>query len=105
MTALRTRLISRVAKFGVEERKLPGRNDGFACLCFGGKAFAHFHHDNELDIRLTKAVIVREKLTHPPDSTIHPNRAKSSQWIELRFHCAAEVERVAELVKSAIDAL
>jgi hypothetical protein len=103
MAALRARLIDRVAKFGVEERELPGRDDGFSSLFYGGKAFAHFHNDNELDIRLTKAVIVRAGLTRPTDSTVHPNRAKSSHWIELRFHSTADLDRVVRLVKLAIE--
>ena len=103
MAALRARLIDRVAKFGVEERELPGRDDGFSSLCYGGKSFAHFHNDNELDIRLTKAVIVREGLTHPTDSTVHPNRAESSHWIEIRFHSTADLDRVVRLVKLAIE--
>ena len=57
MTSLREQLISRGAAFGVEDQPLPGRDGGFSSLCHDGKAFAHFHHDNELDIRLTKAVI------------------------------------------------
>lgn len=78
MAALRARLIEQVQKLGVEERPLPGRDDGFSALCYRGKPFAHFHNDNELDLRLTKAVIVREKLKHPPSSTVHPNRATTS---------------------------
>jgi hypothetical protein len=38
MTSLRKQLIARVAKLGVEERALPGRDDGFASLCYRGKA-------------------------------------------------------------------
>ncbi len=70
MTALRAHLVELLAKLGVEEHLLPGRNDDFASLSYRGlsyrgKVFAHFHNDNELDIRLTKQVIAREKLTHP----------------------------------------
>jgi hypothetical protein len=105
MAILRARLIEQLQKFGVEHRPLPGRDDGFASLCYRGKAFAHFHNDNELDIRLTKNVIVREGLTHPPGSAVHPNRSKTSPWIELRFHTAADLERVVKLVKLAIEEL
>ena len=76
MTALRARLVERIANFGVEERHLPDRADGFSSLCYWGKAFAHFHNDNELGVRLTKDVIARERLTHPPDSTVHPKSSK-----------------------------
>jgi Family of unknown function (DUF5519) len=54
MAALRARLIERIQKFGVEDWPLPGRDDGFSALCYRGKAFAHFHSDNELDVRLRK---------------------------------------------------
>jgi len=103
MAALRTRLIARVQSLGVEDRPLPGRDDGFSSLWYRGKAFAHFHGDNELDIRLTKRVIVREGLRHPSDSKIHPNRSNASHWIELRFHTPADVDRVVAYVKLAVD--
>jgi hypothetical protein len=102
---LRARLIERVKEFGVEVRPLPGRDDGFAALCYRGIPFAHFHNDNELDIRLTKTVIGREGLNHPPNSTVHPRRSKTSPWIELRFHTPADLDRVVRLVKLAVDAL
>jgi hypothetical protein len=63
-----------------------------------GKAFAHFHNDNELDIHLTRSVIAREGLTHPPGSTVHPNRSPGSQWVEVRFTRTAELARVTRLV-------
>jgi hypothetical protein len=105
MAALRARLLKRLQHLGVEDRPLPGRDDGFSSLCYRGKAFAHFHNDYELDIRLTKNVIRREGLVHPSDSTVHPNRAKTSHWIELRFRSLADLDRVVELVKVAIDGM
>jgi hypothetical protein len=70
MTSLRKQLIARVAILGVEERPLPGRDDGFASLCYRARAFAHFHHDNELDLHLTRSIIAREGLVHPPNSVV-----------------------------------
>lgn len=105
MVTLRARLVERVQQFGVEDRPLPGRTDGFSSLCYRGKAFAHFHNDNELDIRLTKQVIRREGLTRPPGSTVHPNRSKSSPWIELRFHTSADLDRVVSFVKMAVEVM
>jgi hypothetical protein len=105
MATLRAHLIDRLKEFGVENRPMPGRADGFSALCYRGAPFAHFHSDNELDIRLTKTVICREGLTHPPGSTVHPKRSKTSPWIELRFHTSADVDRVVRLVKLAIDAM
>ncbi len=105
MVTLRELLIERVANLGVEHRPLPGRDDGFSALCYRGKALAHFHNDNELDIRLTKQIITREALKHPRNSVSHPKRSNNSHWIELRFHTAADLDRVVELVKIAIEGM
>jgi Family of unknown function (DUF5519) len=105
MVDLRSELIERLGKLGVEHRPLPGRDDGFASLCYGGKAFAHFHNDNELDIRLTKAVIASDGLAHPTGSTVHPKRTKTSHWIEVRFTTHRQLDRVIRLVKLAIEQL
>jgi hypothetical protein len=101
VTSLRNKLVRRLEKLGVEDRPLPGRNDGFSSLLYGGKEFAHFHDDNELDIRLTRKVIHQEGLAHPTDSRVHPNRSRNSQWIEVRLD-KVDVERVVDLVKLAI---
>jgi Family of unknown function (DUF5519) len=102
---LRKKLIEGVAKFSVEDRPLPGREDGFSSHWYCGKAFAHFHNDNELDLRLTKAIIDREGLVHPPNSTVHPNRNEKSQWIELQFKTSEDLEGVMRLVKLAIETM
>ena len=102
MATLRDKLIVRLEKLGVEHRPLPGREDGFAALCYAGKPFAHFHNDNELDIRLTKAIIKREGLQHPPGSISHPNRSRTSHWIEVRLTKPADLDRLTDLVKLAI---
>ncbi len=103
MAHLRSQLIQRLEKLGVEDRAWPGRDDGFSSLFYRGKEFAHFHDDSELDIRLTKSIINREGLEHPADSRVHPNRTKNSQWIEVRFAKAADIEKVVHLVKLAIE--
>jgi hypothetical protein len=103
VATLRDKLIARLAKLDVEHKPLPGRDDGFASLCYRGKPFAHFHNDNELDIRLTKAIIGREGLQHPPGSQVHPNRTRQSHWIEVRFTKSADLDRLTDLVKLAID--
>jgi hypothetical protein len=105
MANLREQLIKRLERLGVEHRPFPGRDDGFASLCYAGKAFAHFHNDRELDIRLTRAVIEREGLVHPASSTVHPARTRKSPWIEVHFTTDKDLERVARLVQLAIDQL
>jgi hypothetical protein len=107
MNRLRDELIKRLAGLGVEHRPMPGRDDGFASLFYRDKPFAHFHsnNDNELDLRLTRAIIEREGLTHPPDSTVHPGRSKRSQWIEVRYTTQRQLDHVVKLVKLAIEQL
>jgi hypothetical protein len=83
----------------------PSKVAGGTALFYRGKEFAHFHNDREIDLRLTRKVIESLGLSHPPRSELHPTRSASSQWIEVRFHSQAEVERVAELVKLAIAQL
>jgi len=83
----------------------PSKVAGGTALFYRGKEFAHFHHDNEMDLRLTRKIIKALGLSHPPRSEHHPTRASGSQWIEVRFHSADEVVRVAELVKLAIAQL
>jgi hypothetical protein len=102
MTRLRKQLIARVAKLGVEEQPFPGRDDGFAALCYRGQAFAHFHHDNEFDLHLTRAIIAREGLVHPPNSVVHPKRSKTSHWIELRLKTVADLDHITRLVKLVV---
>ena len=86
MSNIRTQLVQELLKIeGVTEKAWPDRSDGFSSLQFGGTEFAHFHSDNELDIRLTKRIISSEMLVHPSTSKNHPNRSKISPWIEMRF--------------------
>lgn len=102
---MRTSLSQKLRELGVEERAWPGRDDGFASLLYRGKDFAHFHSDCELDIRLGKDVVRRERLSPLPDSTVHPDRAKSSPWYEMRFATEADVQEAVRLVALAIQGL
>lgn len=83
----------------------PSPVSGGTALFYRSREFAHFHNDNELDLRLTKKVIQAEGLAHPSGSIHHPSRSSSSPWIEVRFKTASEVARTAELVKLAIRQL
>lgn len=105
MNGLRKSISRKLQELGVEERAWPGREDGFASLVFRGKEFAHFHNDGEIDIRLGKELIRREKLTHPADSTVHPDRAASSPWYEMKLRTAVDVNEAVRLVRLAIHAI
>jgi hypothetical protein len=84
---------------------LPSKVAGGTALFFKGKEFAHFHHNEEIDLRLTRKVINSMGLQHPQRSSHHPKRSASSNWIEVRFTNESEAIRVAELVKVAIEQL
>jgi hypothetical protein len=76
---------------------------GGSALFYNDKEIAHFHSDNEVDVRLTKQLIKREALSHPTDSKVHPNRAASSQWMELRFHKTTDIAKIVRLFKLACE--
>lgn len=99
---LRENLSKRLRELSVEERAWPGRDDGFASLLFKGQEFAHFHDWCEIDIRLGKQVIARERLERAAVSRVHPGRSKSSPWFEMRLNSAADVDEAVRLVKIAI---
>jgi len=84
---------------------LPSKVAGGTALFYKGKEFAHFHHDEEIDLRLTRKLIKSMGLQHPPRSSFHPTRGASSNWIEVRFNSEPEAIRVAELVRVAIEQL
>src|SRR5262245_10452204 len=105
MNSLRRRLNQRLHEIGIEERAWPERDDGFASLFYRGKEFAHFHTDSEIDIRLGKDVIRRERLVHPSDSVVHPGRSKSSPWYEMKISCVSDIDEAVRLIRIAIGAL
>jgi hypothetical protein len=71
-------------------------------LLLDGKELAHFHTWSEIDIRLGKDAIKRERLAHPVDSKVHPGRSKNSPWYEMTILSAADVDEAVRLVKIAI---
>jgi Family of unknown function (DUF5519) len=102
MNALRKKLSRKLQEIGVEEKAWPGRDDGFAALLFNGKEFAHYHCWDEIDIRLGKVTIKREGLSHPADSTAHPDRSKNSPWYEMKILTGEDVDQAVRLVRLAI---
>jgi hypothetical protein len=104
MTVLKQALIAELNQIsGFEARPSPVA--GGTALFYQGREFAHFHHDHELDLRLTRKVIKSLGLVHPPHSVQHPARSGSSQWIEVQFKTEEEVRRAVQLVKTAIEQL
>lgn len=104
-TSPRRKLIEQPKALGVEHRSVPGGTMGFAGFFHGGKSFAHFHNDHEIDIRLTRAVIKRQGLSHPSCSAVHPNRSANSACIEIRFNTSKEIDGIVRLVRIATTQL
>ena len=103
MSNIRKQLVQGLLKIeGVTEKVWHDRPDGFSSLQIGGKEFAHFHNDNELDIRLTKGIISNEMLVHPNTSKNHPNRSINSPWIEMRFFDSNDIKRIVMLFKQSL---
>lgn len=104
MKTLKASLLAELMKIdGIEDR--PSPVSGGSALFFRGKEFAHFHHDQELDLRLTKRVIHSLGLSHPEGSVHHPDRSPNSPWIAIRFNDARDIVDVCKLVRCAIAAL
>lgn len=104
MTELRDRLINKLVAITdvtvdrYKDTELLGVN-------YKAKEVAHFQtgSDCELDIRLSQAVIKREKLTVPVDSKSHPDRSKNSRWIIQEFRTPEDLDQMVKLVKFAIE--
>ena len=104
MATLKQQLVEKLETIsGLEHRPWPGRTDGFSGLAYNGKELAHFHNENELDLKLTKALIKQEGLKHYHASKAHPKRSANSPWIELRFTKAGDIDEVVRLVKLAVS--
>ncbi len=102
MAKLRKELIEKLERFpGLEDR--PSKVAGGSAIFYKGKEIAHFHNDNEIDVRLTRKVIRKEGLSHQTDSKIHKHRSPSSEWIEIRFHKSNEVDEAVRLFKLALE--
>ena len=102
MSKLKNTLVKKLEMIpGLEDR--PSKVAGGSAIFYKGKEIAHFHHDGEIDVRLTKKVIRKEGLNHPSDSKIHKHRSPSSEWIEIRFQNAEDVKEVIRLFKLALE--
>lgn len=97
---LKQQLINELEEIpGLQDR--PSKMAGGSAIFFKEKEIAHFHGPHEIDLRLTKKIIKEQGLTHPLDSDFHPKRARSSDWIELRFTRSNHISEIVELFKLA----
>ena len=85
MAVLRGKLIG-------ELEKMPGiyvhlwKPDGdYMVVDFNGKEVAHFHGNNELDVRFSPEVVRRDNLKHAANRVGHSNRKDGGTWPVVRF--------------------
>lgn len=104
MTALKDKLISKLISL-TDVSVDRYRDTELLSVNYKGKEVAHFQtgSDCELDLRLSPAIIKREKLTVPVDSKSHPDRSKNSRWIIQRFNTTRDLDQMVKLVKLAIE--
>lgn len=97
---LKAELVARLEAIpGITHVPWPGRDDGFSTIRFRDREIGHFHHFNELDLRLGRKLIRSEGLTHPPDSSRHPDRSANAPFVELRFDRRGDLARIIGLVE------
>ncbi len=100
MASLRIQLIEKLEKIKGITVRLWKPDHHLMVIYYHDKEVAHFHGNNELDIRLSKEVVKRDGLTHAPDRIGHLNRKNGGRWLIVRFtrkHHLAEMERLIKL--------
>lgn len=103
MAALRKKLISELEKLSGIDVHLWKPDSTLMVVEYNGKEVAHFHGNNELDIRLSKEVVKRDGLTHAPNHVGHPNRKNGGTWLIARFTRENHLAEMVRLVKIAIE--
>ena len=103
MAELRKQLIEKLEELPGINVRLWKPDSDFMVIEYEGKEVAHFHGNNELDIRLSKEVVKRDGLTHAPNHVGHPNRKNGGCWLMARFTRASHLDEMIRLVKMAIE--
>ncbi len=103
MAKLRKILITELEKIpGIDVHLWTPERD-FMVIDYKGKEVAHFHGNNEIDIRLSPEFVKREGLTHAPNRVGHPNRKNGGTWLIVRFTREGHLVEILRLVKVAIS--
>jgi len=109
MAELRGKLIKELEKIAGIDVHLWTPDRDFMVIDYHGKEVAHFHGNNELDVRLyeldvrlSPQVVKRDGLTHAPNRVGHPNRKNGGTWLIVRFTRQSHLPEMVRLVKMAI---
>ncbi len=102
MAMLRKKLISKLEKIQGVDVRLWRPDSHLMVIYYRGKEVAHFHGNNEIDIRLSPAVVKRDGLTHAPNRIGHLNRKNGGTWLIVRFTRESHLAEMVRLIKMAI---
>ena len=102
MAKLRKMLINELEKILGIDVHLWRPDRDFMVVDYKGKEVAHFHGNNELDVRLSLQVVKREGLTHATDRVGHLNRKNGGTWLIVRFTRKSHIAEMLRLVRMAI---
>ena len=103
MAALRKKLIEKLEEIPGVEVRLWKPDYHLMVVNFKTKEVAHFHGNNEIDIRLSTEFIKTEGLKHAENRIGHPDRKAGSRWLIARFTRETHLPGIERLVKAAID--
>ncbi|MEM7539034.1 MAG: luciferase family protein [Chloroflexota bacterium] len=73
------------------------------CVFYRGKEFAHFHDNEEIDIRLSQKFIKQEELVPLENSPYHPKRSKKSRWMQFRFDTEQDMLALVGLIERLLQ--
>lgn len=85
MAELRRKLIYELEKYPGVDVHLWKPDHHLTVIDYKGQELAHFHGNNELDIRLSRDIVKRDGLTHAGNRVGHPNRKDGNRVLILRL--------------------
>ena len=102
MNTLQSELIKKLENLPHKKVAL-WKNTNLLCVFHKDKEIAHFQNENEIDIRLTSALIKQKGLKPPANTTSHLSRSKNSRWIVLSIANKDDIKKIIRLIQSASE--
>ena len=103
MAELRRKLIKELEKYSHVDVRLWKPDHHLTVIDYKGQEVAHFHGNNELDIRLSRDIVKREGLTHAANRVGHPDRKDGRRWLIVRFTRESHLAEIIRLIDKAIE--
>ena len=103
MMKLRKKLIAKLREIPDVDVHLWKPDYHLVVIDYKGREIAHFHGNNELDVRLSKDIVKRDELTHAVDRVGHLSRKNGGRWLIVRFTREPHLEKMVRFVEMAIE--